>query len=48
MWQQILEDLKNEDYKDGYYHISEDLKKYPDAWVYVKWSLRDPGKTYRG
>ena len=46
MWQQILEDLKNEDYKDGYYHISEDLKKYPDAWVYVIWSLRGPGKTY--
>lgn len=46
MLQQILEDLKNENYKDGYYHISEDFKKYPDAWLYDVWSLRGPGKTY--
>lgn len=38
--------LYNENYNDGYYHISEDIKNYPDAWLYVIWSLRGPGKTY--
>lgn len=42
----ILDKLLNEDYKDGYYHVSEDIKKYPDAWLYFIWSLRGPGKTY--
>lgn len=31
---------------DGYYHISNDMEKYPDAWLYVVWSRRGPGKTY--
>lgn len=39
-------DISEELYNDGYYHISEDLKNYPDAWCYVIWSLRGPGKTY--
>lgn len=35
-----------EDYNDGYYHLSKDLKDYPDAWCHVVWSRRGPGKTY--
>ena len=38
--------LPAENYNDGYYHISEDLKKYPNYWLYVVWSRRGPGKTY--
>lgn len=37
---------KNEDLNDGYYHILNDLIKYPDAVIYVVWSKRGPGKTY--
>lgn len=29
-----------------YYNIMEDLAKYPDAWCYVIYSPRGPGKTY--
>ena len=29
-----------------YYDIRDDLKKYPDAWCYLVWSARGPGKTY--
>ena len=29
-----------------YYDIRDDLKKYPDAWAYLVWSARGPGKTY--
>ena len=29
-----------------YYHFEDDLKKYPDAWLYAIWSKRGPGKTY--
>ena len=29
-----------------YYHFNDDLKNYPDAWCYVVWSRRGPGKTY--
>lgn len=36
---------KNEDFSDGYYHLTEDLLAYPDAWCYVIWSARGPGKT---
>lgn len=32
--------------KDDYYHISNDLERYPDAVVYVVWSPRGQGKTY--
>lgn len=35
-----------EDYNDGYYHIGKDIELNPDAWLYVAWSLRGPGKTY--
>lgn len=40
--------MKNEyeDYNDGYYHIAKDVEDYPDAWCYVVWSKRGPGKTY--
>ena len=38
--------LNDEDYLDGYYHIGEDLEKYPDAWCYIVYSGRGPGKTY--
>lgn len=41
--------MKNcENYNDGYYHFSKDLELYPDAWCYVVWSKRGPGKTYSG
>lgn len=29
-----------------YYDVKEDLAKYPDAWCYLAWSKRGPGKTY--
>ena len=29
-----------------YYDISDDIKTYPDAWCYLIWSKRGPGKTY--
>ena len=32
--------------QDGYYHFKNDLELYPDATVYVVWSMRGPGKTY--
>ena len=32
--------------KIKYYDIRDDLKKYPDAWCYLVWSKRGPGKTY--
>ena len=31
---------------DGYYHFCNDLDYYPDAVIYVVWSMRGPGKTY--
>ena len=33
---------KNKDY----YHFNDDLAAYPDAWCYIVWSRRGPGKTY--
>ena len=44
-------DLKNyknacEDTSDGYYHFGKDVFNFPDAWCYVVWSRRGPGKTY--
>lgn len=38
--------LPEENYNDGYYHISQDLKRFPGYWLYVVWSRRGPGKTY--
>lgn len=32
--------------KPIYYDIRTDLEKYPDAWLYLVWSKRGPGKTY--
>lgn len=29
-----------------YYDIRTDIQKYPDAWCYLIWSKRGPGKTY--
>lgn len=29
-----------------YYDIRDDINKYPDAWAYLVWSKRGPGKTY--
>lgn len=29
-----------------YYDIREDIEKYPDAWCFLIWSKRGPGKTY--
>ena len=42
----MFNDIKQENYNDGYYHLSKDLKEYPDAWCYVVYSRRGPGKTY--
>ena len=36
----------NEDTADGYYHFSKDVFNFPEAWCYVVWSRRGPGKTY--
>lgn len=41
-----MNDLYNEDYFDGYYHLGADLEKFPDAVIYVIMSQRGPGKTY--
>lgn len=41
-------DNYKEDWNDGYYHISKDIHDYPDAWLYVIYSRRGPGKTYSG
>ena len=37
-----------EDCQDGYYHLLKDLVNFPNAWCYVVWSRRGPGKTYSG
>lgn len=29
-----------------YYFFADDIRKYPEAWCYVVWSRRGPGKTY--
>lgn len=31
---------------DKYYFFADDLRKYPDADIFVVWSRRGPGKTY--
>lgn len=45
------QDMKNykndfEDTADGFYHFGKDVFNFPDAWCYVVWSRRGPGKTY--
>ena len=30
----------------GYYHVCDDLDKYPNCWCYIVWSPRGVGKTY--
>lgn len=37
---------EHEDLQDSYYHFLNDLIAYPDAWCYVVYSRRGPGKTY--
>lgn len=32
--------------KKSYYNVEDDLKKYPDAWLYCGYSERGSGKTY--
>ena len=44
--EQMTKEQLSENIHDGYYHFQEDLEKQPDAWLYVAWSLRGPGKTY--
>lgn len=44
----LKQKIDQEDYNDGYYHLSKDIKDYPDAVFYVVWSRRGPGKTYSG
>lgn len=39
-------DIRKENYEDGYYHLRKDIEDYPDAWLYVVFSRRGPGKTY--
>ena len=34
-----------EDYEDGYYHVFQDVYKYPESNVLVAYSRRGPGKT---
>lgn len=29
-----------------YYNILDDIKEYPEAWLYIAWSKRGAGKTY--
>lgn len=41
-----MTNIENEDYNDGYYHISKDVTDYPDATIFIVWSRRGPGKTY--
>lgn len=31
---------------ENYYYFPDDLERYPDAWCYVVYSRRGPGKTY--
>lgn len=38
--------IEKENFSDGYYHFGADLEEYPDAWCYIVWSRRGPGKTY--
>lgn len=32
--------------KKTYYNVADDLRDYPDCWLYVAYSMRGPGKTY--
>ena len=41
-----MNDIANENYNDGYYHIGKDVEDYPDAVIIITWSRRGPGKTY--
>lgn len=31
---------------EKYYFFPDDVRRWPDAWLYVVWSRRGPGKTY--
>ena len=41
-----LKFFKSKKSKDGFYHIQDLIKKYPDARYYVVYSLRSNGKSY--
>lgn len=41
-----LKNIPDENYNDGYYHLSKDMADYPEAVIYIIWSRRGPGKTY--
>ena len=42
-----MEKIKqNEDLGDNYYHVLNDILKYPDAVIIITYSKRGPGKTY--
>lgn len=48
-WQDLKEVINEfEDSRDGFYHFSKDVENFPDAWCYIIWSRRGPGKTYSG
>lgn len=48
-WKELKDEVnKFENTKDGYYHFTKDLINFPDAWIYIIWSRRGPGKTYSG
>lgn len=38
--------IEEENYNDGYYHVSKDILQYPEAVIFIVWSRRGPGKTY--
>lgn len=41
-------DIFNEDFNDGYYHIGKDVEDHPECTIFIVWSPRGPGKTYGG
>ena len=43
-----MNDIFNEDFGDGYYHIGKDIESHPECTIFIVWSPRGPGKTYSG
>lgn len=43
-----MNDIFNEDFNDGYYHIGKDIEAHPECTIFIVWSQRGPGKTYGG
>lgn len=44
----MMNNIFNEDFLDGYYHIGADVEAHPECTVFIVWSPRGPGKTYGG